>query len=180
MCRVSVQPTDDPCGQHHAVRLATPRHDAMLKVRTLHSSDLDDLLALYAHLHRQDDPLPAGAVVQDTWQEILSNPHHPVFGGYVGDTLVSSCALTVAPNLTRACRPYGIVENVVTHAAHRNRGHGKAILASALSWAWAAGCYKVMLLTGKKDEATLRFYEGAGFDGDEKRGFIAKPETKGI
>ena len=152
----------------------------MLKVRTLHSSDLCDLLALYAHLHRQDDPLPSGAVVQDTWQEILSNPHHRVFGGYVGDTLVSSCALTIVPNLTRGCRPYGIVENMVTHAGHRNKGYGKAILAHALAHAWAARCYKVMMLTGKKDEATAQFYEGAGFDGDEKRGFIAKPETRGI
>lgn len=151
----------------------------MLKVRTLHSSDLDDLLALYAHLHSQDDPLPAGDVVKATWQEILSNPHHRVFGGYIGEALVSSCALTIVPNLTRGCRPYGIVENVVTHAAHRNRGFGKAILAHALAHAWAAGCYKVMLLTGRKDEATTRFYESAGFDGDEKRGFVAKPETRG-
>lgn len=88
--------------------------------------------------------------------------------------------LTIVPNLTRGCRPYGIVENMVTHAGHRNKGYGKAILAHALAHAWAARCYKVMMLTGKKDEATARFYEGAGFDGDEKRGFIAKPETRGI
>lgn len=34
-----------------------------------------------------------------------------------------------------------------------------------------------MLLTGKKDESTLRFYQDAGFDGDEKRGFIARPPS---
>jgi hypothetical protein len=33
----------------------------------------------------------------------------------------------------------------------------------------------MMLLTGKKDEATTRFHESAGFDGNEKRGFVAKP-----
>ncbi len=51
----------------------------------------------------------------------------------------------------------------------------KAILAHALSHAWVAGCCKMMLLTGKKDEATTRFHESAGFDGNEKRGFVAKP-----
>lgn len=35
--------------------------------------------------------------------------------------------------------------------------------------------YKVMLLTGRKDAATLRFYEGAGFDRHGKQAFIAKP-----
>lgn len=146
-----------------------------LMIRRLEHGDLGDLLGLYQHLHRQDDPLPDDAVVKAVWQEILANHHHHVFGGYVGDVLVSSCALTIVPNLTRGCRPYGIIENVVTHAGHRNKGYGKAILAHALAHAWAAGCYKVMLLTGRKDQATARFYEAAGFDGDEKRGFIAKP-----
>ena len=49
--------------------------------------------------------------------------------------------------------------------------------AKALEEAWAAHCYKVMLLTGRKDEATFRFYESVGFDRNGKQGFIAKPAT---
>lgn len=146
-----------------------------LQIRPLEAGDLSALLGLYAHLHRADDPLPGDEVVAVVWQKILARPGHTVFGGWLGDMLVSSCALTTIPNLTRGCRPYGVLENVVTHAAHRNQGHGKAIVAHALTDAWASGCYKVMLLTGRKDDATTRFYESAGFDGDEKRGFVAKP-----
>jgi hypothetical protein len=40
--------------------------------------------------------------------------------------------------------------------------------------AWAAGCYKVMLMTGRKDEATFSFYGAAGFARDLKQAFIAK------
>jgi GNAT superfamily N-acetyltransferase len=87
------------------------------------------------------------------------------------------CTITVIPNLTRGCRPYGVLENVVTHADHRNRGHGKAILAYALAHAWSQRCYKVMLLTGRKDDATLRFYESAGFDRHDKQAFVAKPPS---
>jgi hypothetical protein len=32
-----------------------------------------------------------------------------------------------------------------------------------------------MLLTGRKDQATLRFYEQAGFDRHGKQAFVAKP-----
>jgi GNAT superfamily N-acetyltransferase len=146
-----------------------------MSIRQLQYCDLGSLLALYAHLHRNDALFPDDGVVQATWQAILANPHHRIFGGYVAEVMVTSCALTIIQNLTRGCRPYGLIENVVTHSGHRNKGHGKAIIAHALSYAWGAGCYKVMLLTGKKDEATARFYQAAGFDGDEKRGFVAKP-----
>jgi len=146
-----------------------------MSVRVIQPHELNELLALYAHLHEADDPLPESSIVQEVWRELMENPRYRYFGGYVDRTLVSSCAITVVPNLTRACRPYGVIENVVTHANHRNNGHGKALLAHALSHAWSVGCYKVMLLTGRKDPATFRFYESAGFDPHEKQAFIAKP-----
>jgi len=33
-------------------------------------------------------------------------------------------------------------------------------------------CYKMMLLTGSKDEATLRFYSNAGYNSSDKTAFI--------
>jgi GNAT superfamily N-acetyltransferase len=112
---------------------------------------------------RQDES--AGPVIQNAGQLLKG----------VDDVLISSCNMTVIPNLTRGCRPHGVIENVVTHADYRNRGYGRAMLAHALSTAWSEGCYKVMLLSGRKDDATYRFYEAAGFDRHEKQGFIAKP-----
>ncbi|EFF73992.1 hypothetical protein HMPREF0004_4643 [Achromobacter piechaudii ATCC 43553] len=48
------------------------------------------------------------------------------------------------------------------------------MLAQALEAAWAAGCYKVILMTGRKDDATLQFYESVGVDRQGKQAFIAK------
>jgi len=146
-------------------------------IRHLQLRDLDELLALYRHLHSSDAPLPERAVVEGIWRELAATPGHRYYGGFIGGSLVSSCALTIIPNLTRGCRPYGVVENVVTHVAHRRRGYGKAVLLQALKDAWVANCYKVMLLTGRKDEATFRFYESVGFDRNGKQAFIAKPAT---
>ena len=93
--------------------------------------------------------------------------------------LVSTCTLTVIPNLTHGARPYGLIENVVTHPDYRKQGLGNQILDYALSAAWEQNCYKVMLMTGSKREETLRFYENAGFQSGVKTGFIAYPETSG-
>jgi GNAT superfamily N-acetyltransferase len=146
-------------------------------IRALEEKDLTQLFLLYKHLHNDDIPLPESSIVEAVWCEISSNPNYRYFGGFLDDQLVSSCTIAIIPNLTRGCAPYGLIENVVTHSTHRKKGYGKAILTHALSSAWSSGCYKVMLLTGRKDAATLQFYESAGFDGQEKQAFIAKPTS---
>lgn len=152
--------------------------DPASSLRALVHDDLDALLQLYRHLHVSDLPLPDRRVVEAVWSEMLSNPNGRCFGGFAGDVLVSSCTILLVPNLTRGCRPYGVIENVVTHANHRGQGWGKRLLREALAWAWSNSAYKVMLLTGRQDEATLRFYERAGFDRSGKTGFIAKPSAE--
>ena len=146
-----------------------------MTIREIQPDELELLLGLYAHLHERDEPPPSAAHAEAVWSEALANPRIKYFGGFTSGLLVSSCTLAVMPNLTRACRPYGVIENVVTHSGHRGQGWGKAVLAHALAEAWRQDCYKVMLLTGRKDEATLRFYERAGFDPHDKQAFVAKP-----
>lgn len=148
-----------------------------LTIRALGPSDLPDLLTLYTHLHERDEPLPEQSAIDAVWKEILANPRIRYFGVFADLSLISSCTIAIIPNLTRACRPYGLIENVVTRADLRGHGHGKAMLGAALEFAWSQDCYKVMLMTGRKDEATLNFYRAAGFDGDAKRAFIAAPPT---
>ena len=146
-----------------------------MNIRLLGPADLDALLDLYTHLHAQDAPRPERARVDAVGHALLDSPAHRVYGLFVEGALVASCVLHLLPNLTRGCRPYGLIENVVTHAEHRRRGHGQAVLERALADAWATHCYKVMLLTGRLDAGTFRFYENAGFDRHGKQAFIAKP-----
>jgi GNAT superfamily N-acetyltransferase len=146
-----------------------------MHVRAIAPQELNALLSLYHHLNITDDPVPEMAVVESVWAEIQANPRCHYIGCYVDEQLLSCCTLTVIPNLTRGCKPYGVIENVVTHASHRNKSYGKAVLAHALSIAWSGGCYKVMLLTGLKDEATFQFYESAGFNRNEKQAFVSRP-----
>ncbi len=37
--------------------------------------------------------------------------------------MVATCTLVVIPNLTRGGTPYALIENVVTHTDHRNKGY---------------------------------------------------------
>ena len=147
-----------------------------MNIREIAPTELSELLRLYEHLHRTDDPLPPRANVEALWREIQSDPNTKYFGLYVTDRLIASCTIAIIRNLTRGCRPYGVIENVVTHAEFRRRGYGRRVLHHALAYAWSRDCYKVMLMTGRKDDATFRFYESVGFARDAKQAFLARPD----
>jgi len=146
-----------------------------LRIRPAGPADLPAVTALYRHLN-PDDAIPPAGEAEQVWRRLLDHPGLMVLvGAAASGELVASCTLVVIPNLTRGGRPYALIENVVTHADHRQRGHGRALLRAAVAAAWEAGCYKVMLMTGSKRAETLRFYAEAGFE-QSKTGFqIRRP-----
>lgn len=144
-------------------------------IRNIREDELPQLIELYTHLHAVDDPLPEGDELASMWRAFLDDPHIHCIVAECDGRLVSSCTLGLVPNMTRGGRPYGMIENVVTHKDYRCRGLGTKVLQHALGIAWQSNCYKVMLLTGSKRPETLRFYEKAGFRMGTKTSFIAKP-----
>lgn len=142
-------------------------------IREANNGDLMALLHLYAYLHENSIPEDM-ARAEAVWQQMLEDPNHHVIVAVEAGAIVSSCILIIVPNLTRSQRPYGLIENVVTHPDFRCRGIGSACLDYAKQLADGANCYKTMLLTSSKLESTLRFYERAGFDGKEKTAFIRR------
>jgi GNAT superfamily N-acetyltransferase len=149
-----------------------------VQVRPIRPDELPQLLALYQYLHPTDPELIIGPELELHWRNICADPKLHYFVAKVGGRLVATCTLSIIPNLTRAARPYGLIENVVTHPDFRARGISTAVLNEALGVAWAARCYKVMLLSGRKDAATKHFYEQAGFRSGVKIGFVATPDDK--
>ena len=144
-------------------------------VREIKSTELPDLLALYTHLHEDNVPEMSERLAQ-TWEAIMEDRNHHIIVDIVDGKLVSSCVCVIIPNLTRGIRPYALIENVVTHPDHRGMGHATACLDYAKAIATEAHCYKIMLLTGSHEDATLGFYECAGYNSTEKTAFIQRLE----
>ena len=142
-----------------------------MEIREIQKADLKPLLALYTQLH--DNPMPVfDKKLEHIWDEILLDENHHILVGVVGNAIVSSCVLVVIPNLTQSQRPYALIENIITHAAHRNKGYATQLLHHAAALARKENCYKIMLLTGSKKESTLQFYEQAGFNKNDKTAFV--------
>jgi GNAT superfamily N-acetyltransferase len=139
-------------------------------------SDLAQLLALYPHLNPAD-AIPPLEVAERSFEDLRKCDGSEVFVGLIQEAIVTSCTLVVIPNLTRGGQPSGLIENVVTHSDHRGRGFGKLILQTAVAAAWRADCYKVMLMTGSKNPATLAFYVAAGFEQNNRLPGATRSDT---
>ena len=144
-----------------------------MTVREARGGDLRELLELYLHLHEEKVPALDPRVLR-VWSDILKDENHHVIVCEEEGRIVSSCVCVLVPNLTRNARPYAVIENVVTDPAFRRRGCGSACLHRAKEIAEEHNCYKIMLLTGSKEESTHRFYRKAGYDGTEKTGYIQR------
>jgi GNAT superfamily N-acetyltransferase len=145
------------------------------RIRPIASHELPELLKLYHYL-LTDAPLPTEREAAALWKRICDDDKLFYFVAEVDGKLISTCTLTLIPNLTHLARSYGLIENVVTHPDYRKQGLATQVLHYALNVAWEQNCYKVMLMTGSKREETLRFYDNADFKRGIKTGFIAYPE----
>lgn len=142
-----------------------------MMIREVVKSDLDGLLRLYTQLH--DNPMPEKTDrLLQIWDSILQDQNHHVIVAEENGEIVSSCVCVIIPNLTHSQRPYALIENVITDEKYRKRGLAAQCLNFAKELALKENCYKMMLLTGSRQESTLHFYRMAGYNSEDKTAFI--------
>lgn len=140
-------------------------------IREIKHEDFGGLMQLYTHLH--GNPLPSEN--EDTsrlWNAIMDDANHHIIVAEEDGKIVSSCVCVIVPNLTHNQQPYALIENVVTDPDYRKRGLASECLEFAKGIAVRQNCYKIMLLTGSKEESTLNFYRRAGYNSNDKTAFI--------
>ena len=140
-------------------------------VREIREKELNELLGLYLYLH-ENSVQQINDHLLNTWKSMLEDKNYHIIVKEVDGKIVASCVCLIILNLTRGVRPYAFVENVVTHADYRGRGYATECLNYAREIAIGNNCYKIILLTGSKEEATLNFYRKAGYNSEDKTGFV--------
>ena len=140
-------------------------------IREANKDDLKEILNLYLYLHEKSVPKDSEHL-RKTWDSIINDANHHLIVCEIDGKIVASCVCVIIPNLTRNVRPYAFVENVVTHGEYRKKGYATDCLNFAKQIAEENNCYKMMLLTGSKEESTLNFYLNAGYNSSDKTAFI--------
>jgi GNAT superfamily N-acetyltransferase len=160
-------------------RLLKCRDRNMPNARWAREPDLAPLLELFrvSEVSTAAEPLERAA---DVWRQILSRDDLAVWVSDDAGKIVATCMLITAPNLLRAGRRHGFLENVVTHPEYQGRGHGRAVVAAALADAWRKDCHHVLMQSGRKDPRVHRFYEGCGFVPGLRVGYVAHRPAPGV
>lgn len=140
-------------------------------VREAIAKDLEEVLQLYLNLHEKSVPERSEHLIA-TWNQIVEDENHHLIVNVIDNKIISSCVCVIIPNLTRNIRPYAFVENIVTHRDYRGKGYATECLNYAKDIAVKQNCYKMMLLTGSKEQKTLDFYQHAGYNSTDKTAFI--------
>ncbi len=146
--------------------------------RTATIPDLEALLDLFRVSEVSSTVQPI-ELAQRVWRQTIDNDGVTVFVSETGGKIVATCMLITAPNLLRNGHGHGFLENVVTHPAFRGKGHGRAVVQSALCKAWAMGCHHVLLQSGRKDPQVHRFYERCGFEPGLRVSYVARCPVEG-
>ncbi|MEX0286499.1 MAG: GNAT family N-acetyltransferase [Paracoccaceae bacterium] len=139
-----------------------------MTVRVLTQADWPEAEALYKDL-TEGDWIGDAAM----FATVLAHPGTTIWGLEQEGRLLAMATLHILPNVTYGGRPYALVENVVTATRARGLGCGRQVMTRLAEEARAAGCYKVMLLTGQ-GRAARGFYEALGYSADEKWGMILR------
>lgn len=144
-----------------------------LKIKEASIKDLDTILQLNHHLHEDEPLLEVDSTTMEVWQKMIDDERLHCFIAEYNREPAATCMLDIVPNLTRGLRPFGVLQNVVTHSDYRGLGIGTRINAHALDFAWKKNCYQVLVQTGRPE--VVAFYERLGFRRD-KIGLVAKPQ----
>lgn len=145
-------------------------------IRQALPEDAEDLKELYFEYLTNYPPQEPQNM--NDWRDIITklneNENSYLLVAVEDNRVVSTVYLTVVTNLTHNLRPFGVIENVVTHADYRNRGYASALLQSATDICIEQNCYKLFLETGSKKESTIQFYRNNGFIPDLKRSCLKR------
>ncbi|GAB3688925.1 GNAT family N-acetyltransferase [Salinarchaeum chitinilyticum] len=145
----------------------------MATARSIRADELDELLELYEMLSTSNESLdPDDPTVREEFDRMRADDSLTIVAVERDDRVVATCMVSVTRNLTHDVQPWAVMENVVSHEDYRGEGFGTAAVEYGFEVADDAGCFKVMLLTGRESAAVHGFYEDCGFDREEKTGYV--------
>ena len=134
------------------------------KIQEATDSDLEAVLNLYAQPEFDDGKVLPRDQAQLILRRIRSYPSYRIYIATHSGNVVGTFALMIMDNLGHLGATSAIVEDVAVSPSSQGQGVGKAMMQHAMELARAAGCYKLVVSSGKNRADAHEFYKSLGWE----------------
>ena len=145
-------------------------------IREINENDAADMAELVKQLSPTELNMTDEIVhqIKTKISEMARLGYMKIFGYQQDERIIGTCSIGKMEGITKECRPFAVIENVVVLDSARSNGIGRQLVRHAMDQAENWDCYKVILETGTQDEWKLRFYEKCGLTRGGKTAFIKR------
>jgi GNAT superfamily N-acetyltransferase len=123
-------------------------------------------------LYRELVDSPHVCVLPERIAELAADSRTILFVVVHGGVLRATALLSFCADAMYKAQPFAVIENIVVDQAFRGQGLGTVLLRHIENECITRDCSKVMLLSASERSQAHRFFEGCGFAGSKKKGFV--------
>lgn len=140
----------------------------LLQIRTLRKDDLEKLVNLYKQFWNDVSDLDK---MRAKFEELATNPKHAVLCAEIEGQIVGTIMGVVCDEFYGECKPFMVMENLVTDVNHRKKGIAKALLEELEAVAKLHDCSQIIFITERDRDDAISFYEAMGYNSKTHVGF---------
>ncbi len=133
----------------------------MIKVRKAIQKDADQLVFLMRELIEGEENDPAA--VRNELEQMEQDDHYFLAVACEGKTIVGSIMGVLCRDICKGCRPFLVIENVITKDGWRGKGVGCLLFETVEQWGKDHRCAYSMLVSGCNRTGAHVFYEQIGY-----------------
>ena len=135
-----------------------------LKIRRATDADSGRIFELYGALESAyQEEGSSRKSNQELWREVAGDPRQYILVADMDGKVAATATVIVVPNLGHHGKPWAVINNVVTDAACRGHGIGKALIAECGRIAKEKDCYKIVLSSNLVRTEAHEFYRRLGW-----------------
>ncbi len=136
-----------------------------MTIRELRKTDMPQLSKLYEQFWGEKSDITK---MEQLFDEMEKESNYILLGAEEDGLIVGSVMGIVCKELYGECRPFLLVENMVTDANQRRKGVGMLLLTELEKGAKKYNCTQMLLVTEAERKAACGLYEKFGFQLNNK------------
>ncbi len=139
-----------------------------MTIREIKEHDLDSIIKLYQEFWGDISNFKK---MQNLYKTLIMKPDYIILCAEIDNKVVGTAMGVICYELYGDCRPFMVMENLVTDKNYRKRGIAKSLLTELEIRAKNKDCSQIQFITDKNRYDAVSFYTSMGFNPETHIGF---------